>query len=78
MLQNGIVQHHHSGPGQRPPVNLSMQIVIADVVQRHVRIGGVYFYLPVLAEGGQQGGRIIGDACGRRGQRRKKPYFHPP
>jgi hypothetical protein len=40
VMQHRIVQHHHPGLRQRPPVNLAVQLIVAQVIQRDVARGG--------------------------------------
>ena len=62
MVQRRIVQNHDAGMGKGALVNLSVQMIVADVVERAIRMLCSDAHVAVLAEARQQRRGVIGNA----------------
>ena len=38
-MQDGIVQHNDARFGERAAIDLAMQLIVADMIQRYIRSG---------------------------------------
>ena len=80
MMQIGFVDHHHAGMIQRGLVTKVVINVVADLVQRHVKIGwlemsglgGEHLYVHQRLQFVEQSGGIIGNSAARRRQAERK------
>jgi len=72
MVQNRIVQHHHTRRFECPLIDIAMQLIIAHVVKRDIGIARVDGHLAQWLERAQQRRRIIGHAGPGGGQRGEK------
>src|ERR1017187_6144325 len=70
MMQDGIVQHYDAGGFEGARVDGCVERVVAEVIERHIAVGGRNFDGAVAAEFRQQRGGVIGHA-GRRGRERR-------
>ncbi len=76
MVQNGIMQNHYARPLQRALMDLSMQLVIPQVIQKNAGIGRIHFHPAQLLERAQERRGIIGHAGSRRRKRREETGLH--
>ena len=69
MIQHRIVQHHHSRAGERAAVDVRVEAVVAQVIERRIAAGGRHLDASVAPQFGEQRRRVVGHprAGGRKG-----------
>ena len=76
MIQRGIVQDDHAGMGEGARVNVAVQMIVADVIERDIGVLGIDNNIAVFAEFREERGGIVGDTGGSGRQRRKEAQLH--
>jgi hypothetical protein len=76
MMQHGVVQHHHAGLGERAAIDLAVQWIVAQVIERDVGVARVRLHAAVAAQGREQRRGVVGHAGSGGRQRRVVCDFH--
>jgi hypothetical protein len=76
VVEYGVVQDDHSGFGERSAVNLRVERVVADVVQRDIAAVGGDIDVSVVAQFAEQRAGVVGDSGPRGGKRRVESDGH--
>ena len=66
-MEHCVVQHDDARARERTAVDLTVQAVIAEVVEAYIRFAVTDLHLPTMAKSAEESGGVIRDSCpGRR------------
>src|SRR5260370_17039453 len=75
-LEKGIVEDDHGGVHERAPVNFTVKLIVAQMVEPDIGAPGVHFHGPMAAERRHERGRVIRNTRAHGGKRRIEANRH--